>query len=619
MNFDRFDLLYERYCDGALTPEERSEFVAFMDDPACRARFVELSAFEAAVSDEARVSEERKLADISTWLDEPVTPRRLAAVRLPRRVRLPRSAGAVPGWKVGAIAAGLLLGFVLILAVGTSGPPPRPLPERRPPVPMVADAPAPVPVPVAAPAAPQPPRAPEILPEPKPAPAPEVRVPAPPAPVLAPRKPAPVPAPKPEAPPAPREVETTTAFIAQLERVHGDVQVLVQEKPVPAEPGKGLLSGNGLRSGRGGYALVKFGDGTRLEVGAETLVARLSEGPQSGKSVQLEQGIVAVDAARQPQNRPMALAAPHAEAMVLGTQFTLQATAAFTRLDVREGKVRFSRQAGGSSATVAAGQYAIAGAGHELAARPAPPLWKAPGGGLLVWLKADGRVQMGPSGVGVWPDASGTGNHASQPSPASQPALVPNAIAGKPALRFDGADDFLVLPGAFNDFRQGLSAFVVARVSPAATWVRFLDFGQGPCANNIFFGRKDAATQLGFWVYANGVTVAKVNGPGGLLPDQFQTASVVLGPQGRATLYRNGQEVGAGVTSEPTTATRRPSAIGKSNYDPADPFFKGEIAEVLLYNRAVSDAERVSIDGYLHAKYFDPTASPASLRPPDVK
>jgi hypothetical protein len=264
--------------------------------------------------------------------------------------------------------------------------------------------------------------------------------------------------------------------------------------------------------------------------------------------------------------------------------------------------------------TVAAGQYAIAGPGHELAARPGPSIWRAPASGLLVWLKADKDVRLGPSGIALWGDQSGGDNNASQAAPGSQPSLVPQAVGGRPALRFDGADDFLLLAGGFNDFRQGLSAFIVARVSPGSTWVRFLDLGQGPCANNIFFGRKGAASQLGFWVYASGVTAGKVDGPGGIVPDQFQTASAVLGAQGRVTLYRNGQEVASGTTSEPTMATRRPATIAKGNYDPADPFFKGEIAEVLLYNRAVSETERVYIEAYLHAKYFDPTAPPVSLR-----
>jgi hypothetical protein len=37
--------------------------------------------------------------------------------------------------------------------------------------------------------------------------------------------------------------------------------------------------------------------------------------------------------------------------------------------------------------------------------------------------------------------------------------------------------------------------------------------------------------------------------------------------------------------------------------------------EILLYNRALTEAERVYVETYLNAKYFDPTTPPAHLRP----
>jgi hypothetical protein len=396
------------------------------------------------------------------------------------------------------------------------------------------------------------------------------------------------------------------AFIAHLEQVQGEVYLLIQETSLRAEARRGFLSGHGLRTAPGGYALVKFEDGTRLELGSETIVPRLTEGAQAGKSVQLQQGIVAVTVARQPQ--PMVIVTPHAEAMALGTQFTLWVTGATTRLDVQEGSVKFA--GGAHSFTVKAGQYAIAGAD---AAKTGPSYWKAPPTGLLLWLKADKDVKVTPAGVVAWVDQSGGDNNAVQPSAACRPTLVPIAVGEQPALRFDGVDDFLQLQGTFNDFRQGLSAFIVTRVASDGTSVRFLDFGQS--ANNIFFGQKGNATNLGFWVYVNGVTAAKVPGPGGIGPDRVQTVSVVLRAQGKATLYRNGREVGTGTTSEPSSLVRRLGVIAKSNFDPADPFFKGDIAEIVLYNRALSEAERASVEGYLQSKYFDATAPPAAWRP----
>jgi hypothetical protein len=65
------------------------------------------------------------------------------------------------------------------------------------------------------------------------------------------------------------------------------------------------------------------------------------------------------------------VATPHGEARVLGTVFRLVVDPASTRLEVREGKVRLTRES--KSVDVPAGQYATAGAGTSLAARSLSP------------------------------------------------------------------------------------------------------------------------------------------------------------------------------------------------------------------------------------------------------
>jgi len=68
-----------------------------------------------------------------------------------------------------------------------------------------------------------------------------------------------------------------------------------------------------------------------------------------------------------------------------------------------------------------------------------------------------------------WNDQSGQNNHASQWDPAMAPLLVPNAVNGKPALRFDGASRYLEVPDSPSATVTGdLTTFYV---------VRFDDFG----------------------------------------------------------------------------------------------------------------------------------------------
>ena len=76
--------------------------------------------------------------------------------------------------------------------------------------------------------------------------------------------------------------------------------------------------------------------------------------------------------------------------------------------------------------------------------------------GLALWLKADAGTTLNGATVSEWADQSGQGRMAVQPTAANQPALVPTEL-GKPALRFDGVNDFL----AFNLPVNGLDGLTI--------------------------------------------------------------------------------------------------------------------------------------------------------------
>jgi hypothetical protein len=66
----------------------------------------------------------------------------------------------------------------------------------------------------------------------------------------------------------------------------------------------------------------------------------------------------------------MVMKTPQAEARVLGTRFTLAVSTNGTRLEVTQGKVRFTRLSDGTNVRVGAGNYAVAATGYELAPQP---------------------------------------------------------------------------------------------------------------------------------------------------------------------------------------------------------------------------------------------------------
>ncbi len=257
-----------------------------------------------------------------------------------------------------AAAAGVLAAITLLALGGPSKPDhgpialaaPRPAQVEPPPAaaepPPVHERPA-APAPIPEPPAPERPRE----PEPK-SPAPSEPKPPAPAPESAPA----------EAPPPPRE---TIAFAAVAERLRGEVYRLGPDGAARAREGEGLPAGQGLETrGAGSGARVRYADGTWLEMGPDTTVRDL-EDPARGKRAFLAQGALVADVARQPAGRFMLLATPHAESTVLGTSFRLLADATSTRLEVREGRVRFARRSARTSVEVRTGQYAVAAAQVE--------------------------------------------------------------------------------------------------------------------------------------------------------------------------------------------------------------------------------------------------------------
>lgn len=610
MSLDRFDELFEKYSDGDLNAADRAEFLRLLETPEGRARFAEVSSYEAALSEELRVAAAAEKGVSSRTLPK------VGSRRVPILKGAEHDESKTLAYIASLAAAAVVVILTVVFATSSKPLPPTPVVNRvLPPVPKpeprVAEAPkpeppapvpAPAPQPVVDPLVPVPPKPPKR----KPAPPPVVDVPKP-APVV-PAAPS-VPAPKPDEE-RPRESAT---FVATVDQVSGEARMGRDA----AVAGKGVAAGETLSTGRDGYLSIRYPDGSRVELAGDTTLNKVADGP-AGKAAQLDAGMIFVDAVKQPAGRPMVISTVQADATVLGTQFVLSASAGLTRLDVREGRVKFTRMPDGvSSVVVRAGHYATAGGAGDLASRSGVGLWKPPGAGLQMWLKADAGTKLSGTTVAAWLDQSMGGNSAQQDKPGSQPLYVPNAFGGRPTIRFDGSDDFLVLPDGFSDFRLGLTAFVVTRPAAGGAWSRFIDLDVGPACENIVFGRKDSPDKLGFWVYSNSSTKGKVEAPGVVAVDQVQVFCARLEPSGRVTLYKNGAAVGAGETTMPKSVTRKPNGIAKSNSGGGDPAFKGDIFEILLYNRGLTEAERVYVETYLNAKYLDPATPPQTLRAAD--
>jgi len=293
------------------------------------------------------------------------------------RIRASRGKAGGPSWAwVAAAAAGIIVGAAVLHALRPAPPAAAPHAVRTEPAPPPPPDPPPQPLP--APRPPETPREPAPAPGRDPAPAPPpTEEPKPQPPVIS------VPT-----PPPPRERETpgttTVSVFATVERAEGPVIVLDGPAERPGvRAGATLGSGQGLRTGPRASVAVKYPDGTRLELGPETLVRELAQRP--GKHVTVARGTIVADVTKQPQGQPFVVSSPNGEVTVLGTRFALTAATEYTRVDVREGKVRLSGEK--ASVEISAGQHATAAAGASIASRP---LRAAPGL-LAFYAFAEGR------------------------------------------------------------------------------------------------------------------------------------------------------------------------------------------------------------------------------------
>lgn len=206
--------------------------------------------------------------------------------------------------------------------------------------------------------------------------------------------------------------------------------------------------------------------------------------------------------------------------------------------------------------------------------------------GLAVWLDADQLTGLSDDDpIATWNDVSGGGNDVTQGVAGSRPAYKVNVRNGRPVARFDGSD---WMSGAFGAaLSQPFHVIAVARSSAAPNIQYILDSDDGVnrmamCYNAgpymIFAG----AALLGGASDTNwNIWTARYNG---------LTSSLRI----------NGTGISAGNAgvhnADGLTIGSRWDQFGGAHWI-------GDIAEVLIYDTPLSDANLARVERYLSRKY----------------
>ncbi len=123
-----------------------------------------------------------------------------------------------------------------------------------------------------------------------------------------------------------------------------------------------------------------------------------------------------------------------------------------------------------------------------------------------------------------------------------------------------------------------------------------IELSNGSEIDDINFGRTNAVLSYEvFNGFLGGEDGAFANG-------EARLAEIVQAPSGDANLFLNGFSTGVGQIDPPAVVTREQAFIGRSLYAGCATW-AGEIGELILYARALDDAERRDVEDYLTSKW----------------
>lgn len=233
----------------------------------------------------------------------------------------------------------------------------------------------------------------------------------------------------------------------------------------------------------------------------------------------------------------------------------------------------------------------VAGVGVGLGALPVST-------GLVAWYDASdpASVTISGSNVSRWADKSGNGNDAQAASGVATYAAA--AQNGLNTVRFNGSATLRAPHStSLNLTGSGLSVFVVFRSTAVnGQWAFVNKESSWEVGERSSGGGFTAAVQAGCWAWVAAVPAAS---------GAWHTATFRYTPSWLFTVDSGSVTTG----SPPCSGSIVPSSSGLTlggRGDGASPSLTGDLAEVLIFDRGLTDTENDQIRAYLKAKWGTP-------------
>jgi hypothetical protein len=213
-------------------------------------------------------------------------------------------------------------------------------------------------------------------------------------------------------------------------------------------------------------------------------------------------------------------------------------------------------------------------------------------GNLKLWLDASQLGLADGALVGTWADASGAGNNATQASADKHPSFVTSGIGGLPTVRFAGGavgfEDLLVTPD-FVSTPAPYTIFTVSQLEGSQN-LRLISSG----SVNWLLGNWGGGENR---MFADGWT--QFGGAAPPVPPRPVIYSA-HGGDGTTSFSRDGLEL-----ANNTLGLSSPGsiALGGSGVGAGGEWSKGDVSEVLVYDRVLTPSEQRQVGLYLENRY----------------
>jgi hypothetical protein len=242
-----------------------------------------------------------------------------------------------------------------------------------------------------------------------------------------------------------------------------------------------------------------------------------------------------------------------------------------------------------------------------------PTTSTVPTSGLTCWYKADNGAILSSGSVTSWIDVSGSGSTASQTTSSAQPTFNSSAINGLPAVIFNGSSDYLNMPAGFSNFASGVSIFVVVNPTAASPYYNtFLDF-----ANTTNYGTnaiqlvQPSGTNLSFQQFDSVGNVYSVTSSSAITTGSYRLFEVTHDGTAIGTMYANAVQIAQNTAMSSTSSLNPAHNFLACQVNGGVNYFTGGIAEVLIYNRLLTNSQRLGVEQYLVGRYGFPPLPPS--------